>query len=115
MGNLFGHLFAQSKPRTPSLTEQALQVFSDHTRQHWEDEYSSYLYWKFRSVSAYSPDSYTGIFQSAYIKYKKDRGLGRFISDRNITAKEKAYIHNHICWNKKIKPKQRRQPGRRRN
>ena len=113
MGNLFGHLLPQAKPRTSLLTEQVLQVFSDHTRQHWEDEYSSYLYWKFRSVSAYSPDSYTGSLQSAYIDYKRDRGLSRCISDRNITDKEKAYIHNVICWNKGINPKQRRQPGRR--
>ena len=101
---------AGAVPETPLLTQQVLEVFSDHTRQHWESEYTSYLYWKFRSVGAYRADGYTGILQSAFIDYK-DRKTGcRGISDRDMIAEEFAYIHSHKCWNRGINPKQRRGP-----
>ena len=93
-----------------TLLAEVFAVFSQHTRQHWEPEYASYLFWKFKSVSAYRDEDISGILQRAYIDYKRDRGLGRIISDRDITYEERSYIHHRLCEKKGIRPKQRRAP-----
>ena len=97
-------------PHTPLLAQQVLEVFSDHTRQHWEQEFTSYLYWKFRRVCRYRADRISGILQSAYIDYKDRKTGSRCISDRNISKEEFAYIHSRRLELKGIRPRQRRAP-----
>ena len=99
-------------PHTPLA--QVFAVFSDHTQEHWEPEFASYLYWKFVCVSAYRDGNIRGIFQRAYVDYKRDRGLGRFVGYRDITAAEFAYIHSRRLELQGIRPRQRRRPRRRR-
>ena len=65
-------------------------IFSKHTQDNYEPEYTSYLYWKLASVGC---KDLNDILLDAYIDYRRDRGLSRAFTWCNVTNKEKDYFH----------------------